>query len=103
VKPPLSENQREVMRLMFYCQFESSFKQPWVIPMDIGGYNGSHHSNTIRSLVNRGLVNHKQRGHKDPPVGENGEKIFGGRGSKCYRLSPAGIEMVTSGRIKDVS
>lgn len=99
MRPALSENQREVLRIMFYCHFESPFKQPWIIPMDVGGFNGSHHSGTLRTLAGRGLVNHKQRGHQDPPPGENGEKIFRGRGSKCYRLSPEGSELVKSGRI----
>jgi hypothetical protein len=103
VRPTFSENQREVLELMFYCHFESSFKQTWVTPLDIGGYNGSHHSNTLRSLANRGLVNYKQRGQKDPPIGENAKKVWAGRGSKCYRLSPEGIELVKTGRIKDAS
>jgi len=55
-------------------------------PLDFGGSNGSHHSATFAKLEKRGLMESKQRG------GEWGEpKRWRGRGSKVYRVTPAGI------------
>lgn len=52
---PLTMNQRGVL--------SSLAQQPrnaWFRPMDIGGRDGSHHSNTLRQLVALGLVERKK-------------------------------------------
>lgn len=53
----------------------------WVRPMDIGGKDQSHHSNTLRQLVRKGLVE------------RNGGPGLGGRGSYRYRLSRMGARL----------
>lgn len=50
----------------------------WVRPMDLGGRDGSNHSNILRQLERKGLVESKQRGPN------------GARGSKLYRATAAG-------------
>lgn len=62
----------------------------WARPLDIGASNGSYHSNTLNTLAKRGLVQFKQRGHEDPPDGENGKKVWASRGAKVYRITPIG-------------
>jgi len=63
----------------------------WERPIDCGGMNGSHHSNTLTKLAARGLVQFKQRGHADPPEGQNGENgRKSRRGAKVYRITPRG-------------
>lgn len=37
-------------------------KEGWVMPMDCGGYNGSHHSYTLHKLSKRGLCDRKKYG-----------------------------------------
>ncbi len=72
----------------------------WSTPMELGGTNGSHHSNTLAKLAKLGFVQFKQRGHADPPDGWNGESGRGGRGmqrgAKVYRITPAGRMQVKS-------
>ena len=53
-------------------------KEGWVMPMDCGGTNGSHHSYTLSKLAKRGLCDRKK---------------YGGRrekGSCRYRINDAG-------------
>lgn len=59
-----------------------------VAPLDFGGSNGSHHGATATKLVSRGLVEHKKRGW------EWGQAPTAIRGSKLYRPTPAGREVV---------
>lgn len=87
----LTEAQREVLETLEFSHYRSSVPQKWCTPLDVGGYNGSHHSYTLTTLARKGLVQSKQRGDpNDPPDGENGKKIWRGRGSKCYRITEAG-------------
>lgn len=61
----LTEREREVLK---------ELTADWVRPMDIGGRNGSDHSQVLSSLVRKGLVERKQR------------SAFGrSRGSYLYR------------------
>ena len=86
----LSEAQRDVLEALDYANHKSSYPVKWCTPLDIGGGNGSHHSGTLAALAKKGLVQFKQRGGSEPLAGENGRKFFAGRGSKCYRITPAG-------------
>jgi hypothetical protein len=40
------------------------YKDGWVMPMDCGGSNGSHHSYTLHKLAKRGLCDRKKYGGK---------------------------------------
>lgn len=51
----------------------------WVRPMDVGAWDGSHHSATLAKLVRRGLA--RSQTLKAP---------WGSRGSKLYRITAAG-------------
>lgn len=46
----LTENQREVLDALVMSG------QPWHRLMDIGAWNGSHHSTTVRQLARAGLA-----------------------------------------------
>lgn len=50
----------------------------WVMPMDCGGSNGSHHSYTLAKLAKRRLAERKKYGTAHE------------KGSCRYRISPAG-------------
>lgn len=67
---PLTENQTVVL-----LQFGS--ESGWLRPLDLGGRDGSNHSAVLAQLIRRGLVESKVRS-------------FGDRGSKLYRITPAG-------------
>lgn len=72
-------------------EYELRAKYPWredrfARPLDIGGYNGSHHSATLRTLVRRGWVERQRR----PGLHS------GGRGSYVYRLTEAGQEALAA-------
>lgn len=41
---------------------ELDLKDGWVMPMDCGGTNGSHHSYTLAKLAKRGLCDRKKYG-----------------------------------------
>lgn len=69
---PLTEIQFEVFR-----QFGS--ETGWLRPMDLGARDGSNHSGVLAALERRGLVESRQR-----------RGTQGHRGSKVYRLTPAG-------------
>ena len=86
----LTDNQIEVMETLYYSHFHSSCPQKWCTPLDLCASNGSHHSGSLAALAKKGLVNYKQRGGSVPPLDENGEKMWRGRGSKEYRLTTAG-------------
>ena len=50
-------------------------------PLDLGGSNGSHHSTTLRALVQKGLV------HRDREARRNGT-----RPGCLYWITPAGVD-----------
>jgi len=52
----------------------------WVRPLDCGGYNGSDHSYRLAKLARLGLAEQRQRSSWGT----------GARGSKRYRITPAG-------------
>lgn len=84
MKRPLTENQLEVL-----CNL---WNQPasGVAPMDFGGSNGSHHSNTATAMTlgAEPLVERTKRGV------DWGEKPrFRERGSYLYRLTPRGVRL----------
>lgn len=85
---PLTE--RDIETLAYLTNPRDPTAAPWHTPLDLGAYNGSHHSGTLAKLAKRGLVQFKQRGTPDPDDGENGKKIWRGRGSKTYRITAAG-------------
>lgn len=53
----------------------------WARPLDCGGTNGSHHSQTLSKLARHGLAEQKKRGGFS-------------RGSKVYRITSKGREIV---------
>jgi len=55
-----------------------ALKDGWVMPMDCGGSNGSHHSYTLHKLAKRGLCDRKKYGNKRE------------KGSCRYRINDAG-------------
>lgn len=86
----LTENQIEVLQNLRPSKHDRP--NQWYAPMEFGGYNGSHHSNTANALARRGLVQFKYRGAADPAPGENGRRVWAERGSKLYRITTLGIE-----------
>ena len=62
-------------------------------PMDVGGWNGSHHSNTLRQLAIKGLVlRGSYRRFQTPERLRAGPKVKGSRGSYRYQITEAGTE-----------
>lgn len=57
-------------------------------PMWFGGSNGSHHSNTARRLIERGIVERRFGGSE-----WGGKKKWRGRGSCRYRLTELGKQV----------
>lgn len=55
----------------------------WVMPLDCGGMNGSHHSYTLSKLAGRGLCERKKYGAPRE------------KGSCRYRINDAGRERLT--------
>lgn len=53
-------------------------REGWVMPMDCGGMNGSHHSYTLHKLAKRGLCDRKKYG---------GKRV---KGSCRYRINDVG-------------
>lgn len=53
-------------------------REGWVMPMDCGGFNGSHHSYTLAKLAKRGLAERYKFGNKRE------------KGSCRYRANEAG-------------
>ena len=71
----LTDNQVDVLDAF------TAWPEPtWLRPMDLGGRNGSHHSNTLRRLAARGWVEMRRRA------------AAGGRGSYWYRITAEGVE-----------
>ncbi len=91
----LSDTQREVLLELEHANHLSTPPLRWCRPMDIGGRGNSFHSGMLNSLAKIGLVQSKQRGMPDPPDGENGPSSRNARGSKCYRITPAGRAALT--------
>lgn len=72
-------------------------RRAWKTPLDIGSWNGSHHANTLRKLVVRGLVETKQRRERHGATGPNAydyTTVSHRRGSRAYRLTKAGERLV---------
>jgi hypothetical protein len=61
-----------------------NYKDGWVMPLDCGGSNGSHHSYTLRKLSLRGLCDRKKYGGKRE------------KGSCRYRINNAGREAIAA-------
>lgn len=93
----LTARQLETLRELDYANHGSSYPKKWCTPLDLGASNDSHHSHTLAALAAKGLVQFKQRGAEDPLDGENGKRVWGARGSKCYRVTPAGRERARNG------
>jgi DNA-binding PadR family transcriptional regulator len=95
---PLTENQREVLSELKRLADHREYPLKWCIPMDLGASNGSHHSDTLNRLADKGWVQFKQRGAKDPKGWANGASgRHRVRGSKCYRITPLGREALSDG------
>lgn len=62
-------------------------ERAWLRPMDMGGRDGSDHSSILAALVNKGLVERRQRGG-----------MMAARGSYVYRITPAGEAALTDSR-----
>jgi len=71
----------------------------WARPMDIGARDGSHHTATLRALVNKGLAERRLRGSLPNEI--RGSELFerlakikrsrhAPRGSYIYRITAAG-------------
>jgi hypothetical protein len=77
VEPPRENFKRFIETLNLTSQqaevFELLDDEEWLRPMDIGGRDGSHHSNTLAALVRKRLVERKAR------------SSWGTRGSYVYR------------------
>lgn len=59
--------------------------EKWATPMEMGGGNGSHHSNSLRKLCENGLAESSNRQYPVVP------SIFSkGRGSQRYRITARG-------------
>ena len=88
----LTPNDIEVLEELDYANHGSSHPLAWCRPLDVGASSGSYHSNTLNKLAHQrhALVQFKQRGHDDPPDGENGQKVWASRGAKVYRITPLG-------------
>lgn len=106
---PVSENRltsrdNELLEELFWANRGSSYPLAWARPLDVGGSNGSHHSNTLTKLEKFGLVESKQRGWADPIPGQPKPKWrLGSRGAKVYRITDAGIAVLPPRRKKAVS
>ncbi len=57
---------------------KQNYRDGWVMPMDCGGSNGSHHSYTLHKLAKRGLCDRKKYGGRHD------------KGSCRYRINNAG-------------
>lgn len=57
---------------------QDNWREGWVMPMDCGGSNGSHHSYTLHKLAKRGLCDRKKYGNRRE------------KGSCRYRINDAG-------------
>lgn len=80
----------------------------WLRPMDVGGRDGSHHSNTLAQLARAGLAERKKSCHCGPGSYRESELLAAGKtprwpwcgckGSCTYRRTKAGAAAVTDDR-----
>jgi len=76
---PLTERDHDILTaLAAYARTTYPWRKQHARPLDLGGWNGSHHSGTLNKLVRRGLVARSR-----PP-------IAGRKGSQRYWLTDAG-------------
>ena len=100
----LSDRQRYVLDslLVFGGGDDGEHERQWARPMDIGARDGSHHTETLRALIDRGLVERKLRGSLLNQI-RGGEEAFAEwarvkrsrhapRGSYVYRLTASGLD-----------
>jgi hypothetical protein len=101
VKAPvrLPERQRFVLQAL-------ATHDSWARPMDVGAFDGSHHTATLRALMKKGLVERKLRGSllnqiRGSACYEAWGKIkkrgrSAPRGSYEYRVTAAGLQILKS-------
>lgn len=71
----------------------------WAIPMDLGAWDGSHHSGTLRTLAIHGLVARKHRNFPNPQTPEEVKTGRRHRDGKTYRLQgPYSYRITDAGR-----
>lgn len=63
---------------------KQNYRDGWVMPMDCGGFNGSHHSYTLHKLAKRGLCDRKKYGGRHE------------KGSCRYRINVAGVQFLAA-------
>lgn len=63
--------------------------EDWVKPLDLGSWNGSHHSATLRKLAGRGLVEASRKPMRN-----------GCRPGIRYRITGAGRDAIAQARLK---
>ena len=71
----------------------------WALPMELGAWDGSHHSGTLRTLAIHGLAERKHRYFPDPQTPEEVKtgrrhrdgKTYRLRGPYRYRITDAGL------------
>ena len=95
----MNERQRELLRWLD--------DEQWKTPMHVGGFSGSHHSNTLMSLVKLGYADTKKRHAIYCPNGMlvNGRPYKGCRckGSRRYRRTKAGRDFILGEEILDAA
>lgn len=93
----LTERDREVLaELEATNRSMAQFGFRWATPLECGGGSRSDHSYRLSKLCRLGLAVRKQRGAGDDMIGK-GPRAFGmSRGSWCYRITEAGIALVTA-------
>lgn len=107
-----TEKELEVLRAL--APWKRDPEPRWHVPMDMGSWDGSHHSNTARRLAERGLVEMRRRGIGEPYTQEQVlamkgrfkrrnekrpayQRTKGSRGApKEYRISQAGIDALAA-------
>lgn len=72
----------------------SDDKIKWHRPLDVGGGSGSHHSNTLGKLVRHGYVETMQRNALSGDLSGDPRAARMSRGSKVYRITPIGLDVV---------
>jgi len=78
---PLTERDIETLGELIAATdnfLQYKIKDGWVMPLDFGGHNGSHHSYTASKLAKRGLCERKKYGGRHE------------KGSCRYRANEAG-------------
>ena len=82
MRRPLTERDYELLRELEAYE-RSEYRDPrGAAPIDLGGYNGSHHSGTLNKLARHGLI---MRRYPPRP---------GHRGSQRYKLTEEGRRIV---------